>query len=470
MSERAEFTEALKGAVAEKTNWFNSEELPRMLDNYRLLHTCIKNLYDLLLKRALITADPYKLEKKISDIKAPEETAFAESDASVVIGARFSDYESMMDFVCTYFKFSVENFDLAKIKRFNELNNSFQWTNFNTNNPKVNTKGLASLLNEARRNLPAISLSMVNDSVSKSGKAITEITRILKELSDFKREEYKLNIRTQIMSSSAYNSSQATDAATEIAEIKKHFPSIMGKMPFYSELVNEITEEDFSPSKDAVQQKTLERLKVTMKVVTKEKEKVNTKQMLMETIRVLSNLSNEYANIAGKLNDNVKIIEGAKNTFFNKLKRAIRKAFNLKEPPLVYKFIIVDQQKQTKQAREIDINIFISNVARKANFLGILSNPQSPEIKKINESPEEQILQFVNKQISENNETLTLLTAADEYFKTNAAAQDRPKIKGLKIDLVSVKNIIVKANQKRAEYVSYAEELIQMQKLGISES
>ena len=97
MSERAEFTEALKGAIAEKTNWFNSEELPRMLDNYRLLHTCIKNIYDLLLKRALITADPYKLEKKISEIKAPDDTAFAESDASVVIGARFSDYESMIN-------------------------------------------------------------------------------------------------------------------------------------------------------------------------------------------------------------------------------------------------------------------------------------------------------------------------------------------------------------------------------------
>ncbi len=441
-----------------------------MLDNYRLLHTCIKNIYDLLLKRALITADPYKLEKKISEIKAPDDTAFAESDASVVIGARFSDYESMMDFVCTYFKFSVENFDLAKIKRFNELNNSFQWANFTTNNPKVNTKGLASLLTEARRNLPAISLSMVNDSVSKSSKAITEITRILKELSDFKREEYKLKIRTQIMGNSSYNAGAATDPSTEIAEIKKLFPSVMGKTPFYSELINEITEEDFSENKDAHQAKTLERLKVAVKVVTKEKEKVNTKQILMETIRVLSNLSNEYANIATKLNDNVKILEGSKNTFFTKLKRAIRKAFNMKEPPLVYKFIIVDQQKQTKQAREIDINIFISNVARKANFLGILGTPTSPEIKKINESPEDQILQFVNKQISENNETLTLLTAADDYFKTNAAAQDRPKIKGLKIDLVSVKNIIVKANQKRAEYVSYIEELSQMKKLGLSDN
>lgn len=74
----------------------------------------------------------------------------------------------------------------------------------------------------------------------------------------------------------------------------------------------------------------------------------------------------------------------------------------------------------------------------------------------------------MNKSISENQEILTLLSAADEFFKQNAESHDRNKIKGLKIDLISIKNIIVKAVQKRSEYVGYIEEQEQMKKLGIS--
>ena len=66
-------------------------------------------------------------------------------------------------------------------------------------------------------------------------------------------------------------------------------------------------------------------------------------------------------------------------------------------------------------------------------------------------------------------ETLALLTAADDYFKTTVNAASRSKIKGLKIDLVTVNNVLVKANKKRAEYVAYIEEINQMKKLGIKD-
>ena len=75
---------------------------------------------------------------------------------------------------------------------------------------------------------------------------------------------------------------------------------------------------------------------------------------------------------------------------------------------------------------------------------------------------------FVSKQITENNETLILLAAADEYFKATAHKKDRSSIKGLKIDLVTVKNAIVKANSRRVEYSASIEEAQQLQKIGMT--
>ncbi len=469
MSERVEFTAALRTAVEKKAEWFDTAELPELLENYRLLHTCVRNIYDLLLKRSAITPDPYKLEKKITSIEIPDDSTFSESDTSVILGARLSDYESMLDYLCTYFKFASDSISLSTIKKLNELNNAFQWANMSVNSSKTNTKALAALISEVRRNLPVLSQSMITDSIAKSGKACTEITRILKELSEFKREEYKLTVRTKVLGNPSFDWSKAQDGTEEIAEIKRVFAQSLGKTPYYSELIQEISDEDFSAKKDEFQAKALFSLEVKTPEVKTKKETVDTKAFLMETIRTLSLLSPEYSSIAEKLNENNRILEKSKTTVFKKLMKKIRKAFNIKEPPVIFRIVIVDQQKQTKQARDIDINVFISNLERKSNFMSVIGNSASAEHKRIESSSEEQILQFVNKQISDNSETNVLLGAIDEYFKTNCAAQDRSRIKGLKIDLVSVKNILVKANTKRSEYVAYIEEREQMRKMGISD-
>ena len=461
------YLEALKTAIKEKTEWFNFSELPKLLDTYRLLHTCVKNIYNILIQRSLLTPDPYKLEKKISDIVAPEDTPYSDADRSVIIGARFSEYESMLDYVCTYVKFSVENMNIQKIKKLHDLNMSFLWGNMNSNNTKSNTRGLASLLLDARKNVPQITLSMINDSIAKSAQSVSEIEAMLKSLSDFYRETYKLRIRMDIQQHPSYNKMVDTPAE-ETAEIKKLFPSIMGKEPYYGDLISEIIDEDLASNKAQLQAAVLKRLEIPAKAEEPKQTEVNTRFLLLDSVHSLVTLGAVYNEIVQKLTANVKILEEGHNSIFDKLKRAFRKAFNLKEPALIYNFVIVDLKKETKTQRPIDINVFISNLARKSGFYSVLENRSSGEFRKISEAAEANIFAFVNKQISENNETLILLNAADDYFKAHAPAKTRNSIKGLKIDLIAVKNALVKANSRRAEYTSYIEETEQLRKIGIT--
>ena len=466
---RAEFLEKLTPAIKTKCDWFNSKELPRLLENFRIMHICVKNVFDLLVKRGLIVPDPYKNDKKISSIQAPSDEAYPETDSATIIGSRFSDYESMVEFICSYFKFSVENLDLKKIKSLTELVNSFQWGNLSPNSTRANTRGLAILIINLRKGLPAISVSMLNDSLSKSSKAYTEILRGLKEISDFKREEYKFKIRNDIMTLSNFPADSINSPAQEIAEIKKIFPSVMGKSPCYTELLNEIAMEDLEANADALQNNVLAKLVIREEKKKVEKEVVDTKAILLDVVRTILSLAPTYSLIAEKISNNSNILELSKNTAMEKLKKALRKAFNMKEPPVVYKFIIIDQKNASKTTREVEINTFTSNIEKKANFYLTLANRASSEYKKIATAEEDVILQFINKQITENKELATLITAADDYFKASAPPTDRSKIKGLKMDIMSANNVIVKANKKRAEYLSFIEEQNQMKKLGIKD-
>ena len=66
--EEDNFAQELQTALNKKQEWYNSECLQELLMQYRLMHTCVKTLYDNFVKKSLISADPYRLDKKISDI------------------------------------------------------------------------------------------------------------------------------------------------------------------------------------------------------------------------------------------------------------------------------------------------------------------------------------------------------------------------------------------------------------------
>src|SRR5574344_1183686 len=207
------FENQLLSALDDRTRWYDTTVLPKMQENYRLHHSCVNNIIGVLEKKSLINPDPYKHDKKISDIICPEDTDFADGERAIVLGTRLSDYESMIDFVCNYYKFSVEYITLDKIRKLLELNNTFLWSNLSLNAQKPNTRALATVINAARVGADPLTQSLINDSISKSAKALAEITSDFRALAEFQREVYKGQIRKEILDSAQCNREKASHSA-----------------------------------------------------------------------------------------------------------------------------------------------------------------------------------------------------------------------------------------------------------------
>lgn len=468
MSSPDDFSVQLRTAMESKASWFDSTELPDLLENYRLLHTCVKSLADVLEKRRLVVADPYKGEKKITTVKAPENTAFSEGDRAKIIGQRLSDYESMLDYICTYYKFSVEKITIGELKKLSDLSSTFLWDNLSSNNTKPNTAALAVLLSQARQQTTGITMSNITDAMNRSSQALTRITAVLKEISEFARERYKLNVREKIIASDKFNAEKAMSSQdAEFAEIKKLYPELIGKKSFYSDLIYEIVAEDIGADKDERRALALSRLAPKVQTAVKKVETVDTKDLILGAASVLAAAAPQYSEVINKLEENNRILHTVKNTFMEKLKAALRKIFGIAPKDIDYTLTIVDQKTQAKKTKKLEFNSFVANLGKRQQLYSALSSKQSPEYNKIKSAPEETILVFIEKQIHENQEILVLLNALDEFFKSNVASENRQNIKGLKMEMTSLKNCIVKTNQKRVDYTSYKEEQAQMQKLGI---
>lgn len=463
------FTSTLLEALEQKSAWYDSTGLPAILENYRLLHTCITNLLEALSKKSLLTPDPYKTEKKISDIKAPESTPFTDQERSMILGMRTSDYDNTMDFLCNYYKFSVSNLTIGNIRKLVDLNNWIQWTSFTPNNPKLITRSLATLVFNMRQNSDAITQSMLNDSCSKASKAMQEINKGLKEFTDFQKEMYKGSIRKNVFTHPGFNASKAAESpAEEISYIKKCFSAAMGKIPFYNDLVDEIIKEDHDSDKENLQNALIKKLGIQKETQQKKEVKVDTKDMILAAARALGALPPQLTSTMNKIRDNHEVLESEHNSFMDKLKEVFRKAFNIQPNPTIYSIVIVEQTTETRRNEKLNYQTFMTEMdARLRRYMSI-SGKGNPGYEKLASMDEEKILDFINKQFIECNKMMQVLTALDNFFKAAASPQNRPKIKGLKMEITSIKNVIVKVNQHRAEYTAYIEEAEQMKKLGIN--
>ncbi len=467
MDEQAEFTQKLQELLSQKQEWYNSVELPRLLEQYRLLYTCVRNLYELLTQKSIISQDPYRLDRKISDIICPETTGFNEAEKNMIIGTRFSEYDTMLDFVCTYTRFSVDNINLAKIKKLQDLGNCFLWEEMTTNSARPNTRGLATLIAEAKTNSAQMVVSMMNDHVSKCAQASGVISGILVQLAQFQRELYKGTLRNDLLEHPNFNKEKAyASAEAELAEIKRIYPSVMGKKPFYTELINEIVAEDTASNKEKLRADVLAKLQIKETTKKETKKTVDSKQTLLASLNVLGALAPTYETIYNKVAGNFELMKVTPKSFFSKLAELFKKAFNIKPKETEVLIAISDPITKVKTNKKVKANELLDDIAKKQRIYAIIAC-RGPEYQKIEAATPDAILSFINKQISLNQNLYNTFNALDEYFKSAVPAAQRPKVKGLKIELDSMRNTIINANKKRGEYQSIVEEAEQLKKLGI---
>ncbi|MBE6344512.1 MAG: hypothetical protein E7063_02310 [Spirochaetaceae bacterium] len=469
MEDLIEFETKLFKALEEQSSWLDSNVLSAILEEYRTIHSCITNLISVLTQKGLITPDPYRLDKKITDVQVPDEFDFPEKDRNIIIGVRLSDYERVIDFLCNFFKFSTKNLSLERIKKLVGLNNYFQWGTLVPSSSHPNTRGLAELLIQARQGADTIAVGVINGGISTISKNIVKINSRLKQVTHLQRELYKKDIRQNILNNPSYPKDKIeVSASVGLPQVKKMFSSCMGKQPFYSELVEEIFAENAGDKKNLLRQQLLDKLKIVDTSSEKKVIQINTKSLVMEAVRTLAAVAPLLSTIIEKLTENNNLIQSEKQGLGDKLMKALRKVFGIKEKPIEYVIPITDSVTQTIRNEKVSFHKTINDLSKRVNFYNSFASKQLPGFQKIESDTEPEIISFLTKQLSECQQMILMLYGYDKFFKSAASPLSRSRVKGITMELTSIKNTLVKTNQRKAEYSAYVEEQQQMKKLGIT--
>jgi hypothetical protein len=470
MEDSEAFARQLEERLEAQRNKLDRADLVKLKDNFKLFQSSFVGMSAILHKKGVLGDDPYKYDLKISDVTVPSERPFAESEKVDQMSARVSQFEAYLDFLNNYYQFSCDFLTMGRIKRVLGLVKYFNFAQFTETSTQLNTRALAEIAGMVKKGTDELSAGLITDAVSQLDKVSRDILVCLKALTDYHKERYKLDLRQIVMPSLHMDADLAIGRRDEAMRlVKRKFAEVASERPFYTELVEEVLLEDFSSDAPALREALLRRFAVTEEKKAESAKEKSFKGVIIDGVRVLSAATFALEEAVSKLSDDSALLASLDQGLGVRLKRMLRKLFSPEDKGLVYQVEFVDPFTGSRSTEALDFKSFVDETNKKARFLGSFMQRGGASARRLEGMDEEQAYKFLQRNIEELQRTLRILAALEEFFKSEIAGEAKSRVKLVRPEITTIKGAVIKANQKKHEYVAQNEEREQMRRLGIKE-
>jgi hypothetical protein len=471
MEEMETFVGQLEEQLDAQRDKLDQTDLVKLKENCKLFQSAFMGMSAILHKKGVLGEDPYKYDLKISEVTTPSERPFSESEKVDQMTVRVSQFESYLEFLNSYYQFSCDFLTMGRIKRLLSLVKYFNFAQFTETATQPNTRALAEIAGMVKQGTDKLSSGLIADTVAQLDKAGRDIIACLKALTEYHKERYKLELRQIVMPGLQIDADMAIGRRDEAMRlIKRKFAEVSSEKPFYPELVDELLQEDFSSDGPALREALLKKFAPVQEKKSEGGQDKSYKGLIVEGLRSLSSASFALEEAVAKLQENSNLLASFDQGFAAKLKRMFRKIFSPEEKDLVYQIEFMDPVLGTRSTEELDFRAFIDDAGKKARFLASFAQRGGASARRLESMDEEQAYKFLQRNIGELQRMLRIFAALDEFFKSETPGEAKTRVKLVRTECTTVKGAVIKANQKKHDYVAQREEREQMKRLGIKES
>ena len=460
MAESNDYPKNLAEALKARADWLDKSELPKLKEGFRAYHTGFASLYNMYLKKGLINEDPYKQEAKIGELEVPNATPFSDAEKLEQLTQRLANYDNQLDFLVNFYQFGAEFLNLDRIKRILGLVKYIDWAHLSPDSTNIITRAVAEMTNQIKIGADNMLMSVISESLANLTRSFNPIMGYLKMLTDYQKEVFKLDLRD-------ITGGMTEAEAVNLPNVKKKFAQAKPGHPFYAELAEEVIKEDYSKEGPALREAVLKKLYVAEEKPKAVKTQVSFKSILIEGIQSLGGTAAIFADVAAKMDENQITLQNKKQGFMQKLKKLFQQMMNKEPDPIIYNVEYLDPAKGIPVREKINYSSFRGELDRKIRTLTPMAS-RGVAATKLESMQEEQLVGFLERNIRELQSLHKILGALDEFFKAEVDRVDRDRIKGIKPELATIKNAILRANSKRHEYSAQKEEEEQLRRLGVN--
>jgi hypothetical protein len=453
----------LAAALEKKGAQLAADVLPVLKESFRLYQSLFANLYNILYRKSLIQEDPYQYDRKITEVTVPSREPFAESEKAEKLSQRLAEYQGQLEFLNTYYQFSLEFLSLDRLKRVAGLVRYLDWGNLITASADVNTSVLAEALGKVKLGADKISAGIVTDAAVQLATLSKQTLARLKEVVAWQRESFKLDLRRRLFAPLGAGLAKAVADGAEqaVPRLERAFRQHLSDRPFYRDLVREALDEDYSPESARLRAAALDRLALPAEKPAEQAPAVDYRAVLLEAIRLLIPLQSPLDDALAKLEANQEQTAGRRRGWRLRSLFGSARAGGASAVMEIRQF---DSSTGVTRSSQVNFPEFATKVRRKSALLATLASAASSASARLRAAPEQELCDFLNQNLGELQLFFRIMAGLDAHFK---GARGAGEVKGIRIELAEVKNCLVRANKKRYEYTARKEEERQKQELGL---
>lgn len=460
------YTEELSNAINEAREILEKDFLPKMKDEYSLQATTMHGMLALLITKRMIYSDRYSYDDNVASIDLANTNPFPDNERASVLGERLTHYVHSLDFIVNHFEFTVKFLSHKKIATLQNLTKVFVWEEFNEKGPSPNTAALASIIKKSNSSIDKFTSDVLRNSLDQMAKSAISIKSTLLKLAIYQKESYKLFIRKSVVAEIPEKSLSFTnDPKSIFLAIKKVFAEMFSKKPFFQDLIMEVIKEDYTSEGDKLKNSTLDTLNF-LNENKKNLKQIDNSRFLISGLKILANSAPQFSTVLERISFNEELIKNETSSFFTKFLDLLRKAFNIKVAEKEITVLIDDPITQSRKKETINLSSFKAAISNKISLFNTIIHPSFQSNIQVEQISEEKLFQDLAQYIFECNSLLDKMSGLDTYYKS-VKPELRKKIKGIKVEITTIKNSIINAMQYKAEYISRVEATKQLKVMGI---
>ena len=472
MEGSAEFLKQLEAALAVRRSRLD-ERTPLLKEAVRTYQQRFQALFDLFLRKGLVREDPYDYGQKTSELSAPSDEPFLETEKRDEVSFRLDSLRKHLETIATTWELDTDGLDLGRLKRLSALVRYLPWAGLSEQSPSPTAKIVAQFVNSIRMGTDRVHAVVVKDAVNQLAQSQRELAILVSEFASFQREQWKAELRAKANPRVALDRQKSEAKREEALRALRHaVAESMPGSPFYPELAGEVLDEELSPRAEELRDRLLESLARTVESAPAPAPKRVPPQpdrnALLDAVRLLARSEAEMRSALATLTVNAERLAGPTRGFSGFLHRLLAALAGQrgKERTVDVEYLEQDGTRHETVA----LAPFLESVKRKVELMASLGDESGQAFARIAAAADDQLLEFVERQLSDLMVLHRRMGGVNTRLQTEApvgrSAGRRGEAKGIRLELSAVKNFLVKANQRLHDYTARLEELQQFLRSG----
>jgi hypothetical protein len=452
MEGSARYQDRLDAAIENRRRWLEAEQIPRLKEALVAFETLFEGAIGMLIRKGHLREDPYNYEQAFSEITIPKDDELPEFENSDEVSYRLAAYRRQLKYVSTEYPLDLPMISLVRLKKLSALLSYINWLELGESSKSPTTKAFARAFMKVRMGADTMASQILKDSELQIVKATHLLRSILADLIAYCRESWKADLRRIALPAVPAGASEGRTRREEMLKgIRKAFAGRMAGKKWYPSLAEEVVDEELAEDSDERKAKVLASLTVVPPEKPRVTEAPEGKAILLEAVRLFARPSEDFSTAVAVLEENERLLAENKGSGGGWLKRLLGAAPALKTDEHVYKVQYAEPGATTPKTETIDFPQFSTEVLKKSSLLAALASGAGPAYRRLASTSEEQLAGFVEKQLNELLLIHRRLGCLNTMFQARVM-QEKKTARGIKIELLTIKNAIVKANQRRREY------------------